>query len=168
MIILYSVIDLSIVSSLPFWTFFPVILQMRDSTEAENMAILVFSDVKSTRNIFFSTQTFILTFIFAILVGHIALKNLTENSGLQSHTMPWAEGQTMSIWREKSKSWRHESAAIWIMKIAVITSRNGLLLKCSYIKLLKMYKKVSHVVLSCVVEQTQNYRFYRFLFRCFT
>ena len=38
-----------------------------------------------------------LTVIFAILVGHIEWKKLTENAGLKSHTMPIAEEQNMSI-----------------------------------------------------------------------
>ena len=37
--------------------------------------------------VFSFTQILILTVIFAILVGHIGLKELTENADLQSQTM---------------------------------------------------------------------------------
>ena len=53
----------------------------------------------------------ILTVIFAILVNHIELKKLTENTDLQSHTMPIAEEHNMSIGRKLLKNWRCESAA---------------------------------------------------------
>ena len=42
------------------------------------------------------TPILILTVIFAILVGHIELKTLTEKAGLQSHTMSYAEEHNMS------------------------------------------------------------------------
>ena len=69
---------------------FAVKLLVRDATEATSMAIFVISDLKSTRNdvlFFVSRKLLILTVIFAILVGHIGLKKLTENADLQSQTM---------------------------------------------------------------------------------
>ena len=54
--------------------------------------------------VFRFTQIFILTVIFAILVGHIELKKLTENAGLQSHTMPIAEEKNMLIGRKMLKN----------------------------------------------------------------
>ena len=66
--------------------------------------------------VFSFTQILILTVIFAIFVGHIGLKNLTENADLQSQTMTWAEEHDMSIWRNLSWISRRESAAKEIMK----------------------------------------------------
>ena len=59
---------------------FSVILPEIYSTDASNMAIFVISDSQSTRNdvlFFIFKKLFILTVIFAILVGHIELKKLT-------------------------------------------------------------------------------------------
>ena len=75
--------------------------------------------------VFRFTIMFILTVIFAILVGHIVLKKLTENAEFQSHTMPIAEEQNMSIWRNLLKNWRREGAAKEITKKFVMTSNNG-------------------------------------------
>ena len=47
--------------------------------------------------VFSFTQILILTVIFAILVGHIGLKKLTENADLQSQTITGAEEHDMSI-----------------------------------------------------------------------
>ena len=74
--------------------------------------------------VFRFTRIFILTVIFAILVGHIELKNLKENAGLQSHTMPIAEEHDMSIWIKFLKKIRRESAAKEITEKAVMTSLN--------------------------------------------
>ena len=74
--------------------------------------------------VFRFTQLSILTVIFAILVGHIDLKILTENAGLQFHTMPIAEEHNMSIWIKLLKIWSRESAAKEIPKKVVMTSLN--------------------------------------------
>ena len=66
--------------------------------------------------VFRFTQIFILTAIFVILVGHIELKKLMENAGLQSHTMRIVEAHNMLIGRKLLKNYRRESSAIEMIK----------------------------------------------------
>ena len=97
--------------------------------------------------VFRFTQLFILTVIFAILVGHIEFKILTENAGLQSHIIPKAEEHNMSMGRKSpKKNYRRESAAIDIIKKAIMTSHTGFFPNFSKIYYLKFNLRVSRVV----------------------
>lgn len=49
------------------------------------------------------------------------IKELKEDDGLQSHIMSWAEQHNILIWRKLLKSWKCESAAIEILKKALIS-----------------------------------------------
>ena len=65
----------------------------------KNYCLIVISDSKINAKrcfVFRVTQILILTIIFAILVGHIELKTLTEKAGLQSHTLSYAQEHNMS------------------------------------------------------------------------
>ena len=69
---------------------FSVILLGSNATDVENMAIIRHQKLKiNTKRcfVFCFKQILILTVIFAILVGHIELKILTENADLQSQTL---------------------------------------------------------------------------------
>ena len=55
------------------------------------------------------------------MVGHIQLKNVTDNAGLESHTMPIREEVN---WKETAQKLRRESVAKEIIKITVMTSHN--------------------------------------------
>ena len=82
------------------FTVFSVNLRVSDATDEKKYGHIRHQRLKINmiRNFVFRfTQIFILTVIFTILVGHIELKKLTENAGLQSHTMPIAEEHYMSI-----------------------------------------------------------------------
>ena len=102
-----------------FWvtlyiTVFSVNLLRSDATDAKKLGHICHQRLKVYTEQFFVfrfSKIFILTVILLILVGHIELKILTENAGLQYHTKSYAKKTRFislkKIW-QKLKTWEWE------------------------------------------------------------